>query len=281
MNGRSIAYFSMEIALDSAMPTYSGGLGILAGDTVRSAADLKVPMVAVTLLHRKGYFFQRLDPSGWQREEPAEWIVEDFVEEQPVRTHVKLQGRIVHLRAWKYEVKGLTGFSVPVFLLDTDLPENAEWDRTLTHYLYGGEQLYRLCQEVVLGIGGVRMLRALSFHDLTRFHLNEGHAALLTLELLLEEAKKAGRSCANHEEVQAVRQKCIFTTHTPVPAGHDQFPMSLVAQIQGPRDEFLDLKDLFCVDLVSHVLGKREAFSSMKQVMESANSLNMTYLALN
>jgi starch phosphorylase len=281
MNGRSIAYFSMEIALDSAMPTYSGGLGILAGDTVRSAADLKVPMVAMTLLHRKGYFFQRLDPSGWQREDPAEWVAADFLEEQPERVHVTLAGRTVHVRAWKYEVKGLAGFSVPVFLLDTDLPENADWDRTLTHYLYGGEQLYRLCQEVVLGIGGVRMLRALGFHNLARFHLNEGHAALLTLELLREEAKKAGHSCASRQEIEAVREKCIFTTHTPVPAGHDQFPMSLVAKIHGPRDEFFDLKDLFCVDLVSHVLGKREDFSSMKQVMESANSLNMTYLALN
>ena len=281
MNGRSIAYFSMEIALDSAMPTYSGGLGILAGDTERSAADLKVPMVAVTLLHRKGYLFQRLDPSGWQREEPAEWVVGDFLAEQPERTHVMLEGRTVHLRAWKHEVKGITGSSVPVFLLDSDLPENGAWDRTLTHYLYGGEQLYRLCQEVVLGIGGVRMLRALGFKDIARFHLNEGHPALLTLELLREEAGKAGRSCASRAEVQAVREKCIFTTHTPVPAGHDQFPMSLVAQVYGPREEFLDLKDLFCADLVGNVLGRHGDFSSMKRVMESGDSLNMTYLALN
>jgi starch phosphorylase len=281
MNDRLIAYFSMEIALDSAMPTYSGGLGILAGDTLRSAADMKVPMVAVSLLHRRGYLFQRLDPSGWQREEPAEWVVGDFVRELPERIQVTIQGRTVHVRAWMYEVKGVTGFSVPVFLLDTDLPENSEWDRTLTHYLYGGEQLYRLCQEVVLGIGGGRMLQAQGFKHLTRFHLNEGHAALLTLELLQEEAKKAGRSCANQEDILAVREKCIFTTHTPVPAGHDQFPMSLVSQVFGPRDDFFDLKNLYCVDMISHILGKHEAFSSMKQVMESANSLNMTYLALN
>ena len=281
MNDRLIAYFSMEIALDPDMPTYAGGLGILAGDTVGSAADLKVPMVAVTLLHRKGYFFQRLDPSGWQREEPAAWVIEDFLQELSERIQVTIEGRPVLVRAWKRDVRGIAGFSVPVFLLDTDLPENSDWDRTLTHYLYGGEQLYRLCQEVVLGIGGVRMLRALGFQHLTRFHMNEGHASLLTLELLQEEAKQAGRPCVNHDDIQAVRQKCIFTTHTPVPAGHDQFPMPLVAQVLGPGDNFLDMKDIFCVDLVSHVFGKREEFSNMKQVMSSANALNMTYLALN
>jgi starch phosphorylase len=143
MNDRLIAYFSMEIALDPDMPTYAGGLGILAGDTVASAADLKVPMVAVTLLHRKGYFFQRLDPSGWQREEPALWVIEDFLQELPQRIQVTIQGRPVRVRAWKRDVKGLSGFSVPVFLLDTDLPENSDWDRTLTHFLYGDGQLYR------------------------------------------------------------------------------------------------------------------------------------------
>ena len=118
-------------------------------------------------------------------------------------------------------------FLVPVFLLDSDLPENSDWDRTLTHYLYGGDQLYRLCQEVVLGIGGVRLLRALGFQKITRFHMNEGHASLLGLELLEEEARKAGRSMFNHEDVEAVREQCVFTTHTPVAAGHDQFPLEL------------------------------------------------------
>jgi len=161
MNGPVVAYFSMEIALDSAMPTYSGGLGILAGDTLRSAADLKVPMIALTLLHRRGYFRQRLDESGWQHEESAEWRVEDFLQELPPRVTVTIEGRPVQLRAWRYEVKGVGGFVVPVLLLDADLPANAEWDRTLTHFLYGGDTYYRLCQEVILGIGGVRMLRAL------------------------------------------------------------------------------------------------------------------------
>jgi len=163
MNGQkvSIAYFSIEMALEPCMPTYCGGLGILAGDTLRSAADLKVPMVAVTLLHRKGYFRQRLDESGWQHDEAAEWRVEEFLKELPPRVTVTIEGRPVHLRAWQYEITGVTGSVVSVFLLDADLPENAERDRTLTHYLYGGDTYYRLCQEVILGIGGVRMLRSI------------------------------------------------------------------------------------------------------------------------
>ena len=183
-----IAYFSMEIGLETAMPTYSGGLGVLAGDTIRSAADMRVPMVAVALLHRKGYFYQRLDASGWQREEPALWIVEDFLEELGARTSVAIEGRAVHLRAWTRPVVGHDGsFRVPVILLDSDLPENAEWDRTLTHYLYGGDSHYRLCQEVILGIGGLRMLRELGYNRVERFHMNEGHAAFLALELLDEQ----------------------------------------------------------------------------------------------
>src|SRR5581483_8991529 len=159
VNDRLIAYFSMEIALDAHMPTYSGGLGVLAGDTLRSAADLNVPIVAVSLLHRRGYLRQRLDATAWQREEPEDWAVESLLQEMPSRVRVTIQGRTVQVRAWKYEIKGVTGFTVPVLLLDTDPPENSEWDRTLTHYLYGGEQLYRLCQEIVLGIAGLRMLR--------------------------------------------------------------------------------------------------------------------------
>ena len=135
-----VAYFSMEIALEPSIPTYSGGLGMLAGDTIRSAADLRVPMVGVTLLHRKGYFYQRLDASGWQTEQPVEWVVEDHLQEMPPRVAVTLEGRRVLIRAWKYKVHGPADFYVPVYLLDTDLPENAEWDRTLTHYLYGGDR---------------------------------------------------------------------------------------------------------------------------------------------
>ena len=241
----------MEIAVEAEIPTYAGGLGVLAGDTIRSAADLKVPMVAVTLLHRKGYFNQTLDPSGWQREEPIAWTVEERLEEMPDRATVTLEGRAVHLRSWRYEVRGEGGFRVPVYFLDADLPANSEWDKTLTHFLYGGDQHYRLCQEVILGIGGVRMLRALGYNDIERFHMNEGHASLLVLELLDEEARKAARASINHDDVEAVRQKCVFTTHTPVPAGHDQFPKELAERVLGEYQAMSDIKDLvFCGDVL-------------------------------
>ena len=254
-----VAYFSMEVGIESAMPTYSGGLGMLAGDTIRSAADLRIPMVAVTLLHRKGYFRQRLDASGWQREEPAEWIIEDFLKEMLPKALVTIEGRAVQIRAWKYDVSGIRGFHVPVYFLDTDLPENSEWDRTLTHFLYGGDQHYRLCQEVILGVGGVRMLRALGYDRIERFHMNEGHSSLLTVELLDEETRKAGRQSIIHEDIEAVRKRCVFTTHTPVPAGHDQFSLDLVNRVLGHRHVFVDMKDIFCYE----------------------GLLNMTYLALN
>lgn len=248
----------MEIGLDSAIPTYSGGLGMLAGDTVRSAADLGVPMVAVTLLHRRGYFFQRLDPGGWQREEPAMWTVEDYFEPLPERATIHIEGRPVQIRPWRRDVIGRTGYSVPVILLDVDLADNTDWDRTLTHFLYGGDGHYRLCQEVVLGIGGLRILRALGYDRVERYHMNEGHAALLALELLDEQLVESGRQQAGLEDIETVRQKCVFTTHTPVAAGHDKFPMAQV----------------------SAILGEKPALRN-PQLFESEGSLNMTYLALN
>lgn len=248
----------MEIGLEDGLPTYSGGLGVLAGDTIRAAADLKVPMVAVTLLHRKGYFYQRLDASGRQSEEPVDWVVEDFLREMPQRAIVQIEGRTVQLRSWMYEVNGRGEFSVPVYFLDADLPENSEWDRTLTHYLYGGDRYYRLCQEVILGIGGVKMLRAMGYQDVQRFHMNEGHSSLLALELLDEEAERSGRQSITRSDVEAVIKKCVFTTHTPVPAGQDQFPLDLVNRVLG-RQEVNEMRDVFCCDDV----------------------LNMTYLALN
>ena len=256
---RSIAYFSMEIGLEAGMPTYSGGLGVLAGDTIRAAADLHIPLVAMTLLHRQGYFSQHLDASGWQHEGPVTWAVEDFLQELPARTSAMIEGRTVHLRAWQYPVHGLSGFVVPVYFLDANLPDNAPWDRTLTDVLYGGEAQYRLCQEVILGIGGVRMLRALGYTAITRFHMNEGHSSLLTLELLDEHARRAGRAAFIPEDIEAVRAQCVFTTHTPVPAGHDQFPLALVERVLGPRAAFHTMPDVFCCE----------------------GMLNMTYLALN
>src|SRR5229473_6081891 len=237
---RLVAYFSMEIAVENAMRTYSGGLGVLAGDTIRAAADLRLPMVAVSLLYRKGYFTQRLAEDGLQTEEPVEWRVEDFLQEEPARASVSIEDRRVDLRCWRYTVKGVRGFEVPVYFLDADLPSNDVSDRNLTGTLYGGDSYYRLCQEVVLGIGGVRILRALGYNDLTRYHMNEGHAALLTLELLGEEAEKAGRSSIRGEDIERVRGKCVFTTHTPVPAGHDRFPMEYLTRVFPKQTEFLD-----------------------------------------
>ncbi|MBM3858303.1 MAG: alpha-glucan family phosphorylase [Verrucomicrobia bacterium] len=271
----------MEIALEPGIPTYSGGLGILAGDTIRAAADRDVPMVAVSLLHRKGYFYQRLDSSGWQTEEPAEWVVEDFLAEQPQRVVVNIEGRAVHVRAWQYDVTGAGGGIVPVYLLDTDLPENTEWDRALTHYLYGGDNHYRLCQEAILGLGGVRLLRALGLDSIQRFHMNEGHASLLTVELLLEEARKAQHPVITPDDIEAVRKQCIFTTHTPVPAGHDQFPMDMVRRVLGLPDVFAKMQDQFCVNFAAHVLNRPPGAHDMKALFCTDTMLNMTYLALN
>jgi glycogen phosphorylase len=248
----------MEIGFHPSVPTYSGGLGVLAGDTVRSAADLSVPMVAVTPVHRKGYFMQDLDAEGRQTERPSQWNIEEFLEPMSPVVCVQIERRNVLVRAWRYLMKGVTGSTVPIFLLDTDLPENHHDDRTLTDHLYGGDQKYRLCQEVVLGIGGVRMLRALGYRTIERFHMNEGHAALLTTELLNELVSARGDRSVSVEDIAAVRRQCVFTTHTPVPAGHDQFQLSLLDQVLGRQDL-----------LRSHSSSFRD------------NHLNMTYLALN
>ncbi|HET7550128.1 MAG TPA: alpha-glucan family phosphorylase [Gemmatimonadaceae bacterium] len=228
-----VAYFSMEICLEQAIPTYSGGLGVLAGDTIRSAADLGVPMSAVTLVHRKGYFRQHLDGNGNQSEEPEPWRPEDVLELVPEKVIVNIEGREVVVRAWRYPVVGVEGHTVPVYLLDTDLPENSEWDRTLTDFLYGGDSRYRLCQEVVLGMGGAELIRTLDGDARTQFHINEGHAALLTLTLLERQVTASGHTVPSDVDVDAVRAQCIFTTHTPVPAGHDRFPESLVRTVLG------------------------------------------------
>ncbi len=280
MTNAVIAYFSMEIALVPDIPTCSGGLGVLAGDTLRSAADLAVPMVGITLISRKGYFRQCLDGNGCQTEEPVVWNPGDFLQEMPARASVLIEGREVLLRAWRYQVEGVSRFQVPVYFLDSDLPENSMFDRTLTDCLYGGDSRYRLCQEVILGIGGVRMLKALAY-NIRRFHLNEGHASLLGLELLRREAKKHGRESISRDDIEAVREKCVFTTHTPVPAGHDQFPVDLAVSILAPHRDIADLNRLFSVDLADQVFGKHSRPAEMRESTSQEKTLNMTYLALN
>ena len=229
----SVAYFSMEICLEQAIPTYSGGLGVLAGDTLRSMADLGVPVVAVTLLHRKGYFQQHLDAAGQQTESPVAWQPEAVLEAVDVRATVTIEGREVHVTAWKYTIHGIKGQVVPVYLLDTQLPENGEWDRTLTDTLYGGDDHYRLCQEIVLGMGGAALMQQLGCDTDAIFHLNEGHSALLTLQLLEQQLDGRPHFELADADFEAVRSRCIFTTHTPVPAGHDKFPLEMVRTVLG------------------------------------------------
>jgi len=224
-----VAYFSMEIALDSRIPTYSGGLGVLAGDFLASCADLGVPVVAVTLLYRKGYFRQMLDESGVQIAAPCDWDPSAFARLLPTLVHVTRESRMVAVQAWRFEIVGRGGHVVPVFLLDTDVEGNDRVDRELTESLYGGDDRYRLAQELVLGIAGVRMLRTLGFSRIKRFHMNEGHASLLTLELLREAREHAGANL----DFNRVRDLCVFTTHTPVPAGHDRFSYDLVRDVVG------------------------------------------------
>jgi len=231
-----IAYFSMEIGLESALPTYSGGLGILAGDTIKAAADLGVRMVAVSLLHRGGYFFQRLDEQGTQIETAVKWSPAEFLDETGARAEVQIRGRTVHLAAWRRDVRGAGGHVVPVYFLDACLPENSPEDRTLTDRLYGGDHAYRLCQEVVLGVGGVRILRSLGVARAWRYHMNEGHAALLAGELLKEESRARGLRPEDPACVEAVRERCVFTTHTPLAAGHDRFGSDMVREILDPGD---------------------------------------------
>lgn len=231
----TIAYFSMDVAADSAIPTYSGGLGVLAGDMLRSAADLEISMVAVSLLHRKGYFDQHLDANGNQQESPSKWSPENHLTRLVPKVSLFLEGREVRIDAWQYRFVGITGHTVPLLFLDTDLEENDPGDRSFTDYLYGGDERYRLCQEAILGLGGVAMLRALGYSEIRVYHMNEGHSALATLALMEERARQQSTYRFSETEVEAVRRKCTFTTHTPVPAGHDRFNPDLVARVLGER----------------------------------------------
>ena len=229
-----IAYFSMEIGIHSSIPTYSGGLGVLAGDTIKSGADLNLPMVAVTLLSKKGYFRQELDAKGRQTEHPVNWDPAKHMTRLLHKVSVEIEGRKVYIQAWHYTVKSFTGGTVPVFFLDTDVPENSPEDREITFFLYGNDPSYRLKQEVVLGLGGARMLKKLGF-EIKKYHLNEGHASLLTIELLLQFRKPIEEVWDEKLvwDVNRVKELCLFTTHTPVEAGHDRFSYELVRTDHG------------------------------------------------
>jgi glycogen phosphorylase len=228
---RRIAYFSMEVGLKTEMPTYSGGLGVLSGDTLRAAADLGAPVVAVTLLYRQGFFRQHLAADGTQTETAPRWEPESFLERLDTLVKLPLEGREVCLQPWLYRVIGVGGAEVPLYMLDADLPENDPEDRALTGQLYGGDQRYRLRQEALLGLGGVAMLNALGYDEIETYHMNEGHSALLTLALLNE--TKGASPVPSESDIVSVRRRCVFTTHTPVPAGHDRFDLDLVRTVLG------------------------------------------------
>ena len=230
----------MEMFVDPAIPTYAGGLGILAGDTIRTAADLGLSAVGVSLLHRKGYFRQHLDACGNQSENEEHWSPEEFLEKLPLMVQVNVSGRQVQVQAWRYLVRSDSGHSVPVYFLDTSIPENTLWDQSLTDYLYGGDARYRLAQEVILGFAGVAILRALGYHTVQAYHMNEGHSALVTVALLDEHTWGSGLHALDPAERGNISQRCVFTTHTPLSTGHDEFPINLVREVMGDeRTDFL------------------------------------------
>lgn len=225
------SYFSMEVGLNKDMHTYSGGLGILAGDTIKSFADRHVPIVCITLLNEKGYFNQHITPKGAQQESDADWDVKKYLTKLNTQIEIEIENRKVAVTAWELKIKGCNGYEVPLYFLDTDIEGNSKYDRTLTKHLYGGDNHYRLCQEVVLGIGGTRFIHASGHKNIERYHMNEGHAAFLTLELLRE----------NNFNKNEVKKQCVFTTHTPVASGHDAFPKEEIDSVLGkwvPKEFF-------------------------------------------
>jgi starch phosphorylase len=244
-----VAYFCAEYGIHVSLPLYSGGLGILAGDHLKSASDLRLPLVAVGLLYRYGYFRQRLTRDGWQEEHygvthPQVLPIRQVRDDAGAALHVEvlMRGRTVRAQAWRVDVG-----RVPLYLLDTDIPENEEMDRWVTGHLYGGDRETRIVQEMMLGIGGVRLLRQLKIEPST-FHLNEGHSAFLTLELARE--LKAERGLDFETARREVRERCVFTTHTPIAAGNDEFATPLIEKCFGDtyepslglsHEEFLEL----------------------------------------
>jgi starch phosphorylase len=247
LKNQAIAYFSFEYGLHEALPVYAGGLGILSGDHIKEASDLGLPLVAVGFLYSKGYFSQHITEDGWQ--EARDYII-DYnsvplvplldQNDEPLTIKVDLPGREVSARAWQVNVG-----RIKLYLLDTNLPQNTQIDQQLTEKLYGSDLELRISQEILLGMGGVKLLRAMDIHP-TAWHMNEGHSAFLEIERL-KSCVADGMSLA--EAKQFVRKSSIFTTHTPVPAGNDEFPLWLIdkyfsniwAQVGCTRDEFIDL----------------------------------------
>jgi len=231
-----VAYFCAEYGVHNSLPLYSGGLGVLAGDHLKSASDLNLPLVAVGLLYHYGYFRQRLNLVGWQEEFYGETDAGQLPLNQvktedgtPLFVEVLIRERSVRAQVWRADIG-----RVPLYLLDTNIPENVETDRWVTGHLYGGDRETRIVQEMLLGIGGVRLLRKLVIQPAV-YHLNEGHSAFLTLELARELVQSEGLKFT--EAAARVRERCVFTTHTPVAAGNDEFEVDLLTRSFGPSFE--------------------------------------------
>ena len=269
-----VAYFSAEFGLTECLQVYSGGLGVLAGDHLKSASELGVPLVAVGLMYRNGYFQQYLNADGWQQEYypdldfanlPMQRITDDSG--RPVIVHVDLPGRSLHIGIWRVDVG-----RVELYLLDANQPENTDEDRLITAQLYGGDMEMRIKQEIVLGIGGVRTLDALGIKP-TVYHMNEGHAAFLALERIRQLIQK--HDVSFDEARWAASAANVFTTHTPVPAGIDRFPADMVqryfADFQGQLK--LDTEGLLALGR-ENVFNKNEFFSMAVLALRTSDAAN-------
>ena len=225
-----VAYFSMEVAIRSDMSTYSGGLGVLAGDTLKTFADFKYSALGITLLHEKGYVGQSLDSTGKQISHSEMWNKEEYLTKLPFTIDVSLSDHFVVCAVWQYDIVGQFGTTVPVYFLDSNVSENTDYDRTLTSNLYGGDSFYRLCQEQILGLGGLALLEKLKFNSekVRIYHLNEGHASFVGLSLY----NQVKNNFSTHDEaMDYIGSKLAFTTHTPVAAGHDRFLLEDVKRV--------------------------------------------------
>jgi starch phosphorylase len=210
----------MEFMLESDIPTYAGGLGVLAGDLLRSCADMEVPVVGVSLVYYDN-MSRQIIRDGKQNYESLVWHKNDQLTKLPNRVEVTINGQKIIVGVWRYDIIGINGYVVPVYLLDTDFLDNTSYARGITKSLYDGSQ--RLAQEVLLGVGGVKMLRDLGYKDVKTFHMNEGHASFVAIGLLSE----------NDFKDEKVKSQCVFTTHTPIPEGHDKFSYDYAYQIAG------------------------------------------------
>ncbi len=247
-NSTQVAYISMEIAVDSNIPTYSGGLGVLSGDTVRSAADLELPMVGICLCYSSGYFYQFFNELGEQKEKEISWnfFYEFSKVDKPIK--IKIEDKEVLVSAWLYRVIGQSGHILPIYLLTTDIKGNEDWMKQMTGSLYDSTSRWnRIVQEMILGIGGVKLLNSQGYNNIETYHLNEGHGSFSIVELY---------NMLNGD-LDKVRDKVVFTTHTPVPAGHDRFDQ----------------------DLVNKVFENRMP-SEISKIAEDNGQFNMTYLGM-